>query len=101
MSTREEYQRTLTRMIDRLTSGECSVKDFRRAYYDFWLEEVPTGVMSPEEEDLSSAIQEKLDWTAEQPSDEERGYGWLDEREYVDWVKLEQIKRSSARGRPL
>ena len=99
MSTREEYQRLLTEMIGRLVSGEWSVKDFRRAYYDFWLEQVPTGLLSSEEEDFFSAIQEGLEWTTEQPTEEERGYGWMDEQEYVDWVKLEQIRRSSGRGR--
>ena len=99
MTTREEYQRILAEMIDRLTSGEWSVEDFRRAYYDYWLEEVPTDLLSPEEETFFSALQERLDWTTEQPTEEERRHGWINEQEYTDWVKLEQIRRSSGHGR--
>jgi len=79
-------------MIDRLLSGSWSVEDFRRAYYFFWLEQVPADVLSDEAEQFFWAIQEKLDWTTREPTSEERQYGWLTEDEYVDWVKLHRMR---------
>ena len=34
------------------------------AYYWFWLDEVPRGELSEDDEEVFSAIQEKLDWTS-------------------------------------
>ena len=86
-----DYRQELVDMIDRLLVGTWTVQQFRRAYYDFWLEEVPRGVLSDDDEEFFSGLQEKLDWTSPSPTDEERRYGWLTPEEYVDWVKLQRI----------
>jgi len=51
-------------MIDRLLAGAWTVDEFSHAYYDFWLDEVPRGVLSDDDEEFFSDVQEKLDWTA-------------------------------------
>ena len=78
-------------MIDRLLAGIWSVEEFQRAYYDFWVEEVPRGILSDDEEEFFSAVQEKLDWTAPSPTKEEQQYGWITDEEYVDWVRVQRI----------
>jgi hypothetical protein len=78
-------------MINRLLAGAWTVDEFRRAYYDFWLEEVPHGILSDDEEEYFSGVQEKLDWTSPAPTDEEKQHGWLTPEEYVDWVRLQRI----------
>lgn len=87
-----DYRRELIGMIDRLLCGDWSVDDFRRAYYFFWVNEVPSGLLSEDEEEFFSGIQEQLDWTAPEPSPDEKHYGWLTEAEYIDWVKLQRMR---------
>jgi hypothetical protein len=86
-----DFKRTLTDMIDRLLAGVWTVEEFRRAYYDFWVDEVPRGILSEDEEEFFSGVQEKLDWTSASPTDDEKRHGWLTLEEYVDWVRLQRI----------
>ena len=90
MSERD-YKQILLDMIDRLVDGACTVDEFRTAYYWFWLDEVPRGELSEDDEEIFSEIQEKLDWTTDSPTTEEREYGWLSEVDYVDLVRLRLI----------
>jgi hypothetical protein len=78
-------------MIDRLLAGAWTVDEFRHAYYDFWVDEVPRGVLSDDDEEFFSDVQEKLDWTASSPTEDEKEHGWLTHEEYVDWVRLHRI----------
>ena len=55
-------------MIDRLLAGAWTVDEFSHAYYDFWLDEVPRGVLSDDDEEFFSDVQENLDWTAPSPN---------------------------------
>ena len=66
-------------MIDRLLAGTWTV------------DEVPRGVLSDDDEEFFSDVQEKLDWTAPSPTEDEREHGWLTHEEYVDWVRLHRI----------
>jgi len=65
-------------MIDRLLAGAWTV------------DEGPRGVLSDDEEFFSD-VQEKLDWTAPSPTEDEKEHGWLTHEEYVDWVRLHRI----------
>jgi hypothetical protein len=78
-------------MIDRLVVGAWTVEEFRREYHDFWLDDVPRGLLSDEDEEFFSDVQEQLDWTAPSPTEDEKQYGWLTHEEYVDWVKLRRV----------
>jgi hypothetical protein len=84
-------ERELIDMIDRLLVGAWTVEEFRREYYDFWLDGVPRGVLSDDEEEFFSDVQERLDWTTLSPTESAKQYGWLTHEEYVDWVKLRRI----------
>jgi hypothetical protein len=76
-------------MIHRVLSGEWSVYDFEREYYPLVTDGMPADALSPEDENFFAAVQEKLDWTAEFPSEEDRESGWLDHAEYVQWLRTE------------
>ena len=89
--TIEEYRANLQGMIDALVSGAWSVKEFDEQYYWYWLNGMPHDLLSDDEVEFYSLIQEQLEWTAAAPSEEERGYGWLTEVEFVDWVRLHRI----------
>jgi len=84
------YRAELLGMIDRLVKGEWSVDQFRDAYYDFYLEQVPSDELSAEELDFFGAVQERLDWTSESPNKDERGYGWMDHQEFIEWLRVHQ-----------
>lgn len=85
-------------LVDRLVSGDLSVPQFREAYYDFYVEEVPEDAMSDRDYEFFGGLQEKLDWTSPFPSDDERVWGWIDYEEYVGWVKRERDKYIGASG---
>jgi hypothetical protein len=82
-------------MIDRLLSRDWSVENFRQAYYSFWLDQVPRDVLTEEDEEFFSSVQEQLDWTTREPALEGKQYGWLTEDEYVEWVRLQKIRHQS------
>ena len=82
-----DYQYTLLKMVAHLLDGTWTVSEFRDNYYDFYLEEVPDEAISEFDADFFGLIQEKLDWTDENPDPESRKYGWMDEAEFVKWVR--------------
>ena len=90
MSERD-YKQELTDMIEPLLAGAWTVDEFSHAHYDFWLDEVPRGVLSDDDEEFFSDVQEKLDWTAPSPTEDEKEHGWLTHEEYVDWVRFHRI----------
>lgn len=78
---------TLLKMVTDLLDGTWTVSEFRAHYYNFYVEEVPDEALSELDADFFGLIQEKLDWTDENPDPESRQYGWMDEPEFVKWVR--------------
>jgi hypothetical protein len=87
-----DYRLELTEMIDRLLAGTWTVEEFERAYYTFFLDEVPSEALSEDERDFFAEIQEMLEWTGPSLTSEEKQYGWMTYEEYVDWVRLHRIR---------
>ncbi len=85
----------MLQMIDRLVGGEWSVDRFHDAFYDFYLEKVPHEQLRAEALEFFGGVQEKLDWTRKTPTEEERRYGWLDEDEFIEWVRTQRALLSS------
>lgn len=81
-----EYREQLLSMIDRLISGEVTVPEFRDIYYDFYLEQVPDELIEERDSNFFGLIQEMLDWTAEDPPDEDERCGWMSYEEFRKWV---------------
>ena len=73
-------------MIAKALDREWSVQDFRQGFYDYYLEDVPDEDMSRSEREFFNAIQEKLDWVDENPDDESRGFCWIDNIQFLNWL---------------
>ena len=56
----QEYKEALDDTINRLLSGELSLLAFQRAFYWFYLKQVPGELLSDEDWDLYSAIDAAL-----------------------------------------
>ena len=74
-------------MINRLIDGVWNVTEFRENYYDYFIEDTIEDNLTESELEFFGEIHEKLDWTDKNPSNEDRSYGWIDEKEYVVWVR--------------
>jgi len=84
-----EHRTELLDRVERLLSREYTVAEFRRRYYDFYLE-VPEEALTDSEHMFFGFLQEMLDWTAEAPSSEDRQHGWVDHEEFIAWVARER-----------
>ncbi len=83
-----DYKASMLEMIRKLVDGESTVPEFEKAYYLFYLEEVPEdGPLSDRDWDFFGLVQERLEWTDENPDEESRSYGWHDHRGYVEYVR--------------
>jgi|GEM_PF-5252295 len=84
-------------MIQRYLSGEWSFTTFSNVYYDFYIDEISDDELDnlPEvESDFFAEIHEKLDWVHEAPDDESRGYGWIDIKQFNQWLTNKEHIRS-------
>lgn len=81
------YKEALLSKIDRLINHELSVPEFRKEYYDFYLEQVPDQALSDQDAKFFGSVQEKLDWTNESPDLESQSYGWMNYDQYIKWVR--------------
>jgi hypothetical protein len=81
----ETTQVRLDSLIDQVRSGRMTVQDFQRTYSDAFV----TGDVGLSEKaaDYYGAIHEKAEWTASAPSKEDRGYGWMDEKQFLEWLR--------------
>lgn len=82
-----DYKKLLLEKIEKLIENKMSVSEFEKEYYMFYVDKVPDNVLTDYDSDFFGYVQEKLDWVAEKPDDEERKYGWINYDEYVEWVK--------------
>lgn len=79
------YKAALLRKIERLLSSELSVPEFRKEYYDFYLE-LPDEALSERDAKFFGLVQEKLDWTDASPDLESQNFGWMNYDQYIKWV---------------
>ncbi len=84
---KNKYIKNLTSMIEEVLSENCSVSEFRRKFYFYYLDDVPDDALSKKEEEYFNTVQEQLDWVDEHPDDESRSFGWMDEPQYVEWLR--------------
>ncbi|MGD9850209.1 MAG: hypothetical protein AB7T38_02970 [Nitrospirales bacterium] len=59
----------------------------QRKLLRFFLEEVPDDSLSSDDMRFLGYVQEMLDSTGADITEEERGHGWMSNEEYVIWVK--------------
>lgn len=80
------YVLHLWELINLLTKKDYTVEVFRDKYYDFYLEDVPDDALTDDESVLFGSIHEKLDWVDENPNEESRSFGWINNEEFIIWV---------------
>jgi hypothetical protein len=80
-------------MIDRLLAGETAFGDFERAFGIYYYEQLPVAVMRSSAATFVSNVLEKLEFTTANPTAEERMEGWIDDRDFVDWLRHERQTR--------
>jgi hypothetical protein len=81
------YREELLNKINKLINKDWDVPTFEKEYYQFYLEKVPQDSLTTSEVNFFGLVQEKLDWTSKNPSEEEKGYGWADHETYIKWLK--------------
>jgi len=80
-------------MIDRLLAGETTFDEFARTFGIYYYEHLPVAVMRSPAATFVSDVLEKLEFTTTNPTAEERAEGWIDERDFVDWLRRERQTR--------
>jgi len=81
------YKEILSEKINNLLSNKWTVPEFEKEYYTYFLEQIPENTLTLQQSTFYGLVQEKLDWTAENPSDQEKKDGWLNHSEYTEWLK--------------
>ena len=81
-----DYKKILLDKIQRLIEGSITVPQFQKEYYDYFLEIAGQHVLTNTQLDFFGFVHEQLDWTAENPEEEARRYGWMNHKEYVEWL---------------
>lgn len=84
--TDEEHRATLITAIDALLGREISVPEFRRRFYDYYIDVMPESALTDSEHEFFGAVQEKLDWVDEEPDAESRRAGWIGHGEFIAWL---------------
>lgn len=87
-----EVTQKLFSWVEELLSKRLTVEQFEAKFYLYYVDEVPEDALSETEDDFFFSIQEKLDFTAEAPSQVDRSYGWIDHNDYVAFVRSEYEK---------
>ena len=77
----------LMEQINKLISGPLTFNDFTKNFWSYFVTEVRSKDLTENDYDFFAEIQETFDWTVENPSDEERGYGYLDWQQFIEFVK--------------
>lgn len=82
-----EYESRLLVLIDAVLADELSFSIFEKEYYKLYTEQVPSGALTGEQLDLFGEAQLKLDFTAMSPDEGDRRYGWIDQVQYLRWLR--------------
>jgi hypothetical protein len=81
------YKEILLEKINNLINGTWSVPEFEKEYYQYYLDEIPDKALNLVEDSFFGLVQEKLDWTSENPNEQEKKEGWFNHLEYIAWLK--------------
>jgi hypothetical protein len=89
------YQQKLDGLVHDFLMEGLSLREFQRAYSDCYADENADAGFSPAEVEYYGGIHEMAEWTAAAPTEEERGYGWLDESGFRSWLEVQVRNRSA------
>ena len=83
----KECRQKLLGMIDDFLAGRATHDEFVANFYLFYLEEVPWEALTDYDHDFFALVQEKIEWTGDDPPEVDRKDGWMDREEYRDWLR--------------
>lgn len=86
------YRKIFLEKIDNLLNSNWTVPEFQDKYYNFYLSHSSSEYLNELETTFFGLVQEKLDWTAENPAENEKKYGWMDYNEFKEWLKINTKK---------
>lgn len=92
MNTRDNLYAAIRKAAD----GKSSYEVFQREFYEYYHMRVSRSELTEAENEFFSVVSEKFDFTGEKPTNEDRGDGYVDFTEFVQWLKerLEQFLSS-------
>jgi hypothetical protein len=83
-----DHRGKLLEMIRRLLDRRWSFDEFADAFWNYYLKEVPPGVLPERDDTFFEAVQEHIDFTKERPDSEERcEQGYKTPKEFVKWLR--------------
>lgn len=74
-------------MIEQVLAGATDVAAFGERFYWYYFDEVPEGALSGAEQEFIEGVCEQLDLTAATPDAESRRFGWIDQGEFLVWLR--------------
>ena len=89
------HRRILLGLARDLLDGRLSLDDFTERFVDQYIRRVPPYVFSDHESLFFDEVSDRAQWTVEAPTEEERQAGWLDAKEFKDWL-AEYLRQSQA-----
>ena len=82
-----DYAKKLRDLIVTYLRHETDHEQFDRRYYDLFLNRPAGAELSRDEEVFFSDVHEKLDLTHQEPSSQERKDGWIDQKQFREWLE--------------
>ena len=81
------YRKILLEKIKQFINSNQNLDVFYEDYYLFFVNKVPDKALNEDEFLFFGMIQEKIDFTSENPGKEDRKYGYIDVKEYKIWLR--------------
>lgn len=79
--------RDLARVVKHYLRGEIAFDEFESFFSGLFLDEIPEGALSAADLDRFGSINERLSWTSQCPTPEERDSGWIDRSQFRAWLE--------------
>ena len=83
----EDHSVVLMKAIDALLDEGLSMPEFRRRFYDYYVDVLPEWALTDKQRQFFGTVQEKMDWVDEEPDAESRRAGWIGYGEFIAWLR--------------
>ena len=75
------------KLLDYFIEGKIKFKKFEKDFLDFYLNTDDYELLNEKQKSFLDEINEKIDYTNENPNSEDRKYGFVDVDEFRGWLK--------------
>ncbi len=84
----KEFEEKLLSKISNFINSEQSLDKFYDDYYLFFVDKIPEDALDNNQFKFFGTIQEKWDFVTEDPSEDDRKYGYINVEEYKTWIRI-------------